>query len=65
MENDKLSWSEFKLSMEQHSCPNCPIGVKGPSRCEDLCIDCYIDFLKDYTKTKSERLGGKNEMSKE
>ncbi len=47
-----LQFSEFKETMEKHSCPNCPMGVSNPSQCEDTCIDCYFDFLTDYAKTK-------------
>ncbi len=49
-----LQFSEFKETMEKHSCPNCPVKIEDRTPCNDECIDCYFNFLTDYAKTKKD-----------
>ena len=50
----KLTWSEFKETMEKHSCLHCLFGIMKNNPCKDACVDCYIDYIKEWDKTKED-----------
>lgn len=44
----KLTYNEFLDVMKKHSCGSC-IHQENKG-CSDECIDCYLNFQKDYNK---------------
>ncbi len=50
----KLSYSEFLETMQKHSCPSCSAVIGKEEPCNDECIECYITYLINNTKTKKD-----------
>jgi len=55
----ELKFSEFKDTASRFMCPNCPIGQRGCMECEDVCIECYLEYRAERAKIRGVKPDGR------
>lgn len=53
MNEDRVTFEEFKESMAKHQCNSCSVGI--PTECNPDCMECFARFIewnirKEYEK---------------